>query len=91
MEMNAQATKLQAAENDLKQLGRCNPGHGKGSGSRREDCLQGRGRHNRDRIHDFVTLEYSQFAVARQAPPDVRFALLRGRREDILRSRVRGA
>ena len=31
--------------------GRRNPGHGKGSGSRREDSLQGRGGHNRDRIH----------------------------------------
>jgi hypothetical protein len=30
MEMNVQATKLQAAENDLKQLmANCNPGHGK--------------------------------------------------------------
>ena len=31
--------------------GRRNPGHGKGSGSRREDSLQGRGGHNRDGIH----------------------------------------
>ena len=58
MEMNAQATKLQAAENDLKHLmadvARC---RGKGSGSRREDNLQGRGRYNRDGIHDFVALE----------------------------------
>jgi len=30
--------------------GRRNPGHGKGSGSRREDSLQGRGGHNRDRL-----------------------------------------
>jgi hypothetical protein len=38
MEMNAQAPKLEAAENDLKQL-------------RREDSPQGRGGRNRDRIH----------------------------------------
>src|SRR5262249_18611061 len=31
--------------------GRCNRGHEKGSGSRREDTLKGRGRHNRDGIH----------------------------------------
>ena len=36
--------------------GRCNPGHGKGSGSRREYSLQSRGRCNRDGIHDFVAL-----------------------------------
>jgi hypothetical protein len=36
--MNAQAPKLEAAENDLKQL-------------RREDSPQGRGGRNRDRIH----------------------------------------
>jgi hypothetical protein len=55
--MNAQATKLQAAENDLKQLIASNPGHGKSSGNRREDSLQARGRHGRDGIHDFVALE----------------------------------
>jgi hypothetical protein len=37
--------------------GRCGPGRGKGSGSRREDNLQGRDRHNRDGIHDFIALE----------------------------------
>jgi len=37
--------------------GRCKPGHGKGSGSRREDSPQGCGRHNRNGIHDFVALE----------------------------------
>jgi hypothetical protein len=45
-------------------------------------------RHNRDRIH--LALErVLMIRIARQAPADVRFALLRGRREDILRSRVR--
>ena len=50
--MNAQVPKLEDAENDLKQLmaGR-NPGHGKGSASRRKDSLQARGGHNRARIH----------------------------------------
>ena len=67
--------------------GRRNPGHGKGSGSRREDSLQGRGGHNRDRMH--LALERVLIIrVARQAPADVRFALLRGRREDILEVRV---
>ena len=37
--------------------GRCGPGRGKGSGSRREDNLQGRDRHNRDGIYDFIALE----------------------------------
>jgi hypothetical protein len=31
--------------------GRSNPGHGKGSASRREDSLQARDGHNRTRIH----------------------------------------
>jgi hypothetical protein len=67
--------------------GRRNPGHRKGSGSRREDSLQGRGGHNRDGIH--LALErVLMIRVARQAPADVRFALLRGRREDILEVRV---
>src|SRR6516162_2591772 len=35
---------------------RCNPGHGKSSGSRREDGLR-RGHHNRHGIHDFVAPE----------------------------------
>src|SRR2546430_7376183 len=47
--------------------GRRKPGHGKGSGSRREDSLQGRGGHNRDRIH--LALErVLMIRVARQAP-----------------------
>src|SRR5215471_10150650 len=62
--------------------GRCGPGRGKGSGSRREDNLQRRDRHNRDGIYDFIALE-------RQALADVRLVLFAGRREDILRSRVR--
>ena len=37
--------------------GRCGPGRGKGSGSRREDNLQGSDRHNRDGIYDFIALE----------------------------------
>src|SRR5215469_9526454 len=37
--------------------GRCGPGRGKGSGSRREDNLQGRDRHNRDGIYDFIGLK----------------------------------
>ena len=37
--------------------GRCGPGRGKGSGSCREDNLQGRDRHNRDGIYDFIALE----------------------------------
>jgi|SRR6516164_9211197 len=57
--------------------GRRNPGHGKGSGSRREDSLQGRGGHNRDRIH-LALQRVLMIRVARQAPADVRFALLRG-------------
>jgi hypothetical protein len=58
--------------------GRRNSGHGKGSGSCREDGLQGRGGHNRDRIH--LALErVLMIRVARQPPADVRFALLRGR------------
>src|SRR2546430_14037989 len=52
--------------------GRRNPGDGKGSGGRREDSLQGRGGHNRDRIH--LALErVLMIRVARQAPDDVRF------------------
>ena len=50
MEMNPQATKLQAVENDLKQLMAS-------SGGRGEDSLQGRDRHNGDRIHAFVVFE----------------------------------
>src|SRR6516165_1330345 len=75
--------------------GRRNPGHGKGSGSRREDSLQGRGGHNRDRIH-LALQRVLMIRVARQAPADVRFALLRGqsdangtqRRDGILRRTV---
>ena len=37
--------------------GRRNPGDGKGSGGRGEDSLQGRDRHNGDRIHAFVVFE----------------------------------
>ena len=37
--------------------GQCSPGRGKGSGSCREDNLQGRDRHNRDGIYDFIALE----------------------------------
>src|SRR5262245_46999940 len=51
--------------------GRCNPGHGKCSGSGREDSPQGRGRHNRDGIHDFVALERRAspcFAVRASTP-----------------------
>jgi hypothetical protein len=55
--MNARTAVLQDAENNLKQLmaGR-NPGHGKGSGSRRENSLQDRDRRSSYGIHDFVTL-----------------------------------
>jgi hypothetical protein len=49
--------------------GQRNPGHGKGSGSRREDSLQGRGGHNRDRIH--LALErVLMIRVGRQASAD---------------------
>jgi hypothetical protein len=41
--------------------GRRNPGHGKGSGSRREDSLQARGGNNRARIH--LALERVLFAA----------------------------
>ena len=51
--------------------GRCNSGHGKGSGSSREDCLQGRGRHNRDGIHDFVTLDKKQHLAPSSAASSV--------------------
>ena len=37
--------------------GRRNPSDGKGSGGRGEDSLQGRDRHNGDRIHAFVVFE----------------------------------
>jgi hypothetical protein len=40
--------------------GRRNPGHGKGSGSRREDSLQGRGGHNRGRIHLALLIRVAQ-------------------------------
>ena len=54
--------------------GRCNPGHGKGSGSCREDARHGRGRHNRDGIHDVVALErVLMIRGAQQAPADVPF------------------
>src|SRR6516162_5654020 len=35
---------------------KCDPGHGKGSGSGRKDSLQGGCRHSRDGIYDFVAL-----------------------------------
>jgi hypothetical protein len=47
--------------------GRRNPGHRKGSASRGEDILQGRGGHNRNRIH--LALE----RVLMIAPTDARF------------------
>jgi Skp family chaperone for outer membrane proteins len=50
MEMNARATKLQAAENDLKQLMADVTQAMEKAQDRREDSLQGRGGHNRDRL-----------------------------------------
>jgi hypothetical protein len=47
--------------------GRRNPGHRKGSGSRREDILQGRGGHNRNRIHLALERVLMVRAAARQA------------------------
>jgi hypothetical protein len=65
--------------------GRRNPGHRKGSASRREDILQGRGGHNRNRIylalearpHDSrrsagLTSASPSFAVERRYPPKSR-------------------
>jgi hypothetical protein len=47
--MNPEEIKLQAAEDDLKQLmADVTRAMEKDSGGRREDSLQGRGRHNRD-------------------------------------------
>jgi hypothetical protein len=65
--------------------GRCNPGHGKGSGSRREDSPPGRGRHNRGGIHDFVALERRAspcFAVRASTPQGVRRVFGEGRTAD---------
>jgi hypothetical protein len=68
MEMNAQVTKIQAAENDLKQLmAEVTRTIDKGSASRGEDILQGRGGHNGARIH--LALE----RVLMIAPADARF------------------
>src|SRR5262249_55372103 len=83
MEMNAQATKLHAAENDLKQLmADVARGGEKGQGGGGEKTPKARDRHNRDGIYDFIALE-------RQALAGVHLVLFAGRREDILRSRVR--
>jgi hypothetical protein len=52
MKMNEQATKLETAESNLQTTdGGRKPGHGKGSGSRREDNLHGWGRHCRYGTH----------------------------------------
>ena len=51
--------------------GRRNPGHGKGSGRRHEDSPQGRGGHNRHRIH-FALERVLMLRVARQAKAQVR-------------------
>jgi hypothetical protein len=47
--------------------GRGNPGHSKGSGSRRENSFQGRADHNRDRIH--LALRYPAGSLGFAAKP----------------------
>jgi hypothetical protein len=58
MEMNAQATNLQAAENDLKQLmADVTRAMEKAQEAVARITSKCRGRHSRDWIHDFVALE----------------------------------
>jgi hypothetical protein len=53
--MNARATELQAAENNLKQLmAEVTSGHGQGSGSHCKNSPQERDQHSSDGIHAFI-------------------------------------